>query len=165
MLEAAKIESDLSKFPDSSCQNIDQVNLLVEFLRENNSNKNVNCSHNSQNISSQLIFERMILNHFHIYASNYWKLGKIWVMIELKNPTLNFISVWVHHSKLWYSTNWEKNSFISAFYLLDLPWLSQLYCLDNSVANLAMFDSSESGKKICYKQTNWAQFYRRDKIC
>ena len=71
MLKAAKIESNLSKFPDSSCQNIDQINLLVEFLRENNSNKNDNCSHNCQNIFYQLIFERMILNDFHIYASNY----------------------------------------------------------------------------------------------
>jgi hypothetical protein len=34
MLKAAKIESNLSKFPDSSCQNIDQVNLLVEFIRD-----------------------------------------------------------------------------------------------------------------------------------
>jgi len=66
MLKAAKIESNLSKFPDSSCQNIDQVNLLVEFIRENNSNKNDNCSHNCQKISSQLIFERMILNHYWI---------------------------------------------------------------------------------------------------
>ena len=71
MLKAAKVESNLSKFPDNSCQNIDQVNLLVEFIRENNSNKNDNCSHNWQNISNQLIFERMILNHFQIYASNY----------------------------------------------------------------------------------------------
>ena len=70
MLKADKIESNLSKFPDSSCQNIDLVNLLVEFIRENNSNKNGNCSHNWQNISNQLIFERMILNHFQIYASN-----------------------------------------------------------------------------------------------
>jgi hypothetical protein len=31
MLKPAKIES---KFPDSSTQNIDQVNLLVEFIRE-----------------------------------------------------------------------------------------------------------------------------------
>lgn len=100
MLKLAKIESNLSKFPDSSCQNIDQVNLLVEFLRENNSNKNDNCSHNCQNILSQLIFERMILNHFHIYALNFWKLSKIWVMIELKNPTLNSISMWVHHSRI-----------------------------------------------------------------
>ena len=52
MLKAAKIESNLSKFPDSSCQNIDEVNLLVEFIRENNSNKNDNCSHNCQNIFS-----------------------------------------------------------------------------------------------------------------
>jgi hypothetical protein len=71
MLKAAKIESNMSKFPDSSTQNIDQENLLVEFIRENNSNKNDNCSHNCQNISNQLIFERMILHHFHIYASNY----------------------------------------------------------------------------------------------
>ena len=34
MLKPAKIESNLSKFPDSSCQNIDQVNLLVVFIRE-----------------------------------------------------------------------------------------------------------------------------------
>ena len=85
MLKAAKIESNLSKFPDSSCQNIDQVNLLVEFIRENNSNKNDNCTNSCQNISNQLMFERMILNHFHINASNYWKLSKIWVMIELRN--------------------------------------------------------------------------------
>jgi hypothetical protein len=39
MLKAAKIESNLSKFPDSSTQNIDQVNLLVEFIREKNSNQ------------------------------------------------------------------------------------------------------------------------------
>ena len=66
MLKAAKIESNRSKFPDSSTQNIDQENLLVEFIRENNSNKNDNCSHNCQKISSQLIFERMILNHYWI---------------------------------------------------------------------------------------------------
>ena len=34
MLKAAKIESNLSKFPDSSTQSIDQVNLLVEFVKE-----------------------------------------------------------------------------------------------------------------------------------
>ena len=34
MLKAAKIELNMSKFPDSSTQNIDQVNLLVEFLRK-----------------------------------------------------------------------------------------------------------------------------------
>ena len=39
MLKAAKIESNMSKFPDSSTQIIDQVNLLVEFKRENNLNK------------------------------------------------------------------------------------------------------------------------------
>ena len=39
MLKAAKIESNRSKFPDSSTQIIDQVNLLVEFKRENNLNK------------------------------------------------------------------------------------------------------------------------------
>ena len=77
VLKAAKIESNLSKFPDNSCQNIDQVNLLVELIRENNLNKNDNCSHSCQNISNQLIFERKILNHFHIYASNYLKLSKI----------------------------------------------------------------------------------------
>ena len=74
MLKAAKIESNLSKFPDSSCQNIDQVNLLVEFIKENNSNKNDNCSHNCQNISNQLIFERKILNHFQNYASKILKI-------------------------------------------------------------------------------------------
>ena len=71
MLKAAKIESNRSKFPDSSTQNIDQENLLVEFIRENNSNKNDNCTNSCQNISNQLMFERMILNHFHINASNY----------------------------------------------------------------------------------------------
>ena len=70
MLKAAKIESNLSKFPDSSCQNIDQVNLLVEFIRENNLNENDNCSQSCQNIFDQLMFERMILNHFNIKASN-----------------------------------------------------------------------------------------------
>ena len=100
MLKAAKIESNRSKFSDKSTQNIDQENLLVEFIRENNSNKNDNCSHNCQNISNQLMFERMILNHFHIDASNYWKLSKIWVMSKLKNPTLNSLSVWVHHSRI-----------------------------------------------------------------
>ena len=39
MLKAAKIELNISKFPDSRTQNIVQVNLLVEFIRENNSNK------------------------------------------------------------------------------------------------------------------------------
>ena len=70
MFKAAKIESDMSKFPDSSIQNIDQENLLVEFIRENNSNKTNNCSHSCQNISNQLMFETMILNHFNINASN-----------------------------------------------------------------------------------------------
>jgi hypothetical protein len=36
MLKAAKIDSNMSKFPDSSTQIIDQVNLLVEFKGENN---------------------------------------------------------------------------------------------------------------------------------
>ena len=71
MLKAVKIELNMSKFPDNSFQNIDQVNLLVEFIRENSSIKNDNCSHNFQNISNELMFERMILNHFHINASNY----------------------------------------------------------------------------------------------
>jgi hypothetical protein len=71
MLKAAKIESNMSKFPDSSTQNIDQENLLIEFIRENNSNKNDNCSHSCQNISNKLMFERIILNHFHINESNY----------------------------------------------------------------------------------------------
>ena len=83
MLKAAKIESNLSKFPDSSCQNIDQVNLLVEFIRENNSNKNDNCSHTCQNISNELLFDRMILKTFSINTSNYEKLSKIWVMSKL----------------------------------------------------------------------------------
>ena len=39
MMKAAKIESNMSKFPDSSTQIIDQVNLLVGFKRENNLNK------------------------------------------------------------------------------------------------------------------------------
>ena len=70
MFKAAKIESDMSKFPDSSIQNIDQENLLLEFIRENNSNKTYNCSPSCQNISYQLMFERKILNHFNINASN-----------------------------------------------------------------------------------------------
>jgi hypothetical protein len=36
MLKAVKIELNMSKFPDNSFQNIDQVNLLLEFIRENN---------------------------------------------------------------------------------------------------------------------------------
>ena len=100
MLKAAKIESNRSKFPDRSTQNIDQENLLIEFIRQNSSNKNDNCTNSCQNISNQLMFERMILNHFHINASNYWKLSKIWGMIELNNPTLNSISVGVSHSKI-----------------------------------------------------------------
>jgi len=121
MLKVARIESNLSKFSDSNCQNIDQVNLLVEFIGENDSNKNDNCSHNCRNISNQLIFDRMILSHLHMYASSYWKLSKIWVMFELKNPTLNSISVWVHH-QLWHSTNWEKKS---------VQHFSCLTCLEN----------------------------------
>ena len=39
MLKAAKIELNMSKFPDSNSQIIDQVYLLVEFIRENNSIK------------------------------------------------------------------------------------------------------------------------------
>ena len=38
-MKAAKIESNMSKFPDSCTQIIDEVNLLVEFKRENNLNK------------------------------------------------------------------------------------------------------------------------------
>ena len=71
MIKAAKIESNMSKFQDNSTQNIDQENVLVEFLRENNSDKNDNCTNSCQNISNQLMFERMILNHFLINASNY----------------------------------------------------------------------------------------------
>ena len=74
MLKAAKIESNRSKFPDRSTQNIDQENLLVEFIRENNSNKNDNCSQSCQNIFNQLMFERMILNHFLINASKLLKI-------------------------------------------------------------------------------------------
>ena len=33
MLKAAKIELNISKFRDRRSQNIDQVNLLVEFIR------------------------------------------------------------------------------------------------------------------------------------
>ena len=51
------MESNMSKFPDSSTQNIDQVNLLVEFIGENNSNKNDNFSHACQNISNELLFD------------------------------------------------------------------------------------------------------------
>jgi hypothetical protein len=65
------MELNMSKFPDSRSQNMAQVNLLIEFIRENNSNKNDNCSHSCQNISYELMFERMILNHFHIKALNY----------------------------------------------------------------------------------------------
>jgi len=39
MMKAAKIESNMSKFPDSCTQIIDEVNLLVEFKRENNLGK------------------------------------------------------------------------------------------------------------------------------
>ena len=119
MLKAAKIESNLSKFPDSSCQNIDQVNLLVEFIRENNSNKNDNCSHTCQNISNELLFDRMILKTFNINTSNSWKLSKIWVMSKLKNPTLNSISVWVHHSRI--ITLLRKEISCLNIFLLDLP--------------------------------------------
>ena len=97
MLKAAKIVLNLSKFPDSSSKNLNQVNLLAEFKRENNPIQNDNCS---QNISNELMFERMILNYFHINTSNYWKLSKISVMSKLKNPTLNSVSVWVHHSRI-----------------------------------------------------------------
>ena len=38
-MKAAKIESNMSKFPDSCTQIIDEVNLLVEFKRENNLGK------------------------------------------------------------------------------------------------------------------------------
>ena len=65
------MELNMSKFPDSCTQNIDQVNLFVELIRENNSNKDYNCSHNCQNIFNKLMFDTMILNHFHINASNY----------------------------------------------------------------------------------------------
>ena len=71
MLKAAKIELNISKFRERRTQNIDQVNLLVEFIRENDSNKNDNCSHNCLNISNELMFDRMILNHFHVNASNF----------------------------------------------------------------------------------------------
>ena len=70
-MKAAKIESNMSKFPDNSTQNIDQENVLVEFLRENNPNKNDNCSQSCQIIFNKLMFVRMILNHFLINASNY----------------------------------------------------------------------------------------------
>ena len=33
------MESNMSKFPDSCTQNIDKVNLLVEFVKEKNSTK------------------------------------------------------------------------------------------------------------------------------
>ena len=44
MLKAAKIVLNLSKFPDSSSKNLNQVNLLAEFKRENNPIQNENCS-------------------------------------------------------------------------------------------------------------------------
>jgi hypothetical protein len=77
MLKAVKIELNMSKFPDNSFQNIDQVNLLVEFIRENNSTKNDNCSHDFQNISNELMFERMVMTYFNQKTSKYFKLSKI----------------------------------------------------------------------------------------
>jgi hypothetical protein len=66
MLKAAKIVLNLSKFPDSSSKNLNQVNLLAEFKRENNPIQNENCGHTCQNICNELMFDRMILNYFHI---------------------------------------------------------------------------------------------------
>jgi hypothetical protein len=77
MLKAVKIELNMSKFPDNSFQNIDQVNLIVEFIRENSSIKNDNCSHNFQNISNELMFERMVMTYFNRKTSKYFKLSKI----------------------------------------------------------------------------------------
>ena len=128
MLKAAKIESNRSKFPDRSTQNIDQENLLVEFIRENNSNKNDNCTNSCQNISNQLMFERMILNHFHINASNYWKLSKIWVMIELKNSNFKLHKCVSSPLEEDNAQLTERRSLFSQyFFLLALPELSQLY--------------------------------------
>ena len=71
MLKAAKIELNISKFRDRRTQNIDQVNLLVEFIRNNDLKKNDNCSHNCQNVSNQSIFEGMIMNYFLINTSKH----------------------------------------------------------------------------------------------
>ena len=71
MLKAAKIVLNLSKFPDSRSKNLNQENSLAEFKRENDPIQNENCSHTCQNFSNELMFERMILNYFHINTSNY----------------------------------------------------------------------------------------------
>ena len=49
---------------------------------------------------------------------NYWKCSKIWDMSKLKNPTLNSISVWVHHSRI--ITLRKEISCLSIF----LAWLA-----------------------------------------
>ena len=119
-----------------SSKNLNQVNLLAEFKRWNNPIQNENFNHTCQNISNELMFDRMILKTFHINTSNYWKLSKIWVMSKLKNPTLNSIIVWVHHSKI-ITLNLLRGevSFLSIF-LAWLAWanneFSQLICRELS---------------------------------
>ena len=67
-----------------------------------------------------------------------------------------------------HSTNWEKKSAISAFFLLDLLEKWQLYYWELSL-HLQQISPSLTQVKLgiffCYKQSNWAQFYQKDKIC
>ena len=65
------------------------------------------CSIFQLKIKRKQIFQvRHQFGHFvkcriwHEKHTNYWKLSKIWVMSKLKNPTLNSISVQVHHSRI-----------------------------------------------------------------
>ena len=128
-----------------------------------------NFSHTCQNISNELLFDRMILKTFNINTSNYWKLSKIWVMSKLKNPTLNSISVWVHHSRI--ITLWELRKEVSclSIFLAWFAWandeLSQLIFWELSSRLGHVWLKCNWKKPFCYKLSNWAQFCQRDKIC
>jgi len=120
-LKAAKIDDSCVKMSRQCFQNLNQVNLLVEFKIKIIKSEINNCGYTCQNIFDYLLFKCMNLNYFYIITSKYWKSSKIWVMSKLKNPTLNSISVWVHHFKSQHSVNWEEKSVFSVFILLDLP--------------------------------------------
>jgi hypothetical protein len=76
-----------------------------------------------------LMFERIILNHFHINESNYWKLSKIWLMIKLKNSNLKLHKcVSSHNTQL----TERKSQFSQHFSCLACPnFLSST--IENSV--------------------------------
>ena len=131
--------------------------------------QNENFSHTCQSISNELLFDRMILKTFNINTSNYWKLSKIWVMSKLKNPTLNSISVWVHHSRIitlsWVEKRDQLPQHLSCLACLGKWWTCSVHLLRAQQQIRPCLTQVQLEKTFCYKQSNWAQFCQKDKIC